>query len=156
MTNSNPGDPLAPIPLTHANQPAPVALPNMFGPNPFAVASPTAPGTGGHRSLPTLAELFHAFKRRWVLGLLIGGIVASVVAAAIWMVMPSGKHQVRAIIYMRSTVAKGAAHDNDAFDRYKESQLANMKTRTFLARVGNQPSVRNLPMMEGGQGRGLR
>ena len=153
MTNSNPGDPLAPIPLTHANQPAPVALPNMFGPNPFAVASPTAPGTGGHRSLPTLAELFHAFKRRWVLGLLIGGIVASVVAAAIWMVMPSGKHQVRAIIHMRATVSNGlfkeTGQDNDAFERFKDSQKASMMTRSFLTRVGNQPSVRNLPMMQG-------
>ena len=150
MALPNPGDPLSPIPLTHAHSPsAPMALPNMYGPNPFAVASPTAAPTGGHRSVPTLAELFHSFKRRWVLGALIGGIVASVVAAAIWMVMPSGKHQVRAIIYMRATVAKGAAYDNDAFDRYKESQLANMKTRTFLARVGNLPNVRNLPMMEG-------
>ena len=150
MALPNPGDPLSPIPLTHAHSPsAPMAMPNMYGPNPFAVASPTAAPTGGHRSVPTLAELFHSFKRRWVLGVLIGGIVASVVAAAIWMVMPSGKHQVRAIIYMRATVAKGAAHDNDAFERYKESQLANMKTRAFLARVGNLPSVRNLPMMEG-------
>ena len=153
MTNSNPGDPLAPIPLTHAHQPAPVALPNMFGPNPFAVASPTAPGTGGHRSLPTFAELFHAFKRRWVLGLLIGAIVASVVAAAIWMVMPSGKHQVRAIIQMRASVSNGLyndqGQDNDKFERYKDSQLASMKTRNFLTRVGNDPSVRNLPMMQG-------
>jgi len=153
MPQPNPGDPLAPIPLTPAHGSVPHSVANMYGPNPFAVASPTAAPTGGHRSLPTLAELFHSFKRRWLLGLLIGGIVASVVAAAIWMVMPSGKHQVRAIIKMQATVSNGlfkeAGQDNDAFERYKDSQKANMQTRTFLSRVGNDPSVRNLPMMQG-------
>ncbi len=154
MNRPIPGDPLAPIPLVHASQQsAPASLTNMYAPNPFAVASPTGAGTGGHRSLPSLAELFHAFKRRWVLALLIGGIVASVVAAAIWMVMPSGKHQVKAIVQMRASVSNGLfkepGQDNDAFERYKDSQVASMKTRGFMARVGNDPSVRNLPMLEG-------
>ncbi len=153
MPHPIPGDPLAPIPLTHAQNPsAPVAMPNMYGPNPFAVASPVAPPTGAPRSMPTLAELFHSFKRRWVLGLLIGGLAASVAAAAIWMVMPSGKHQVRAIIQMKASLTDGLikepGHDGDAnFERYKESQKQAMLTRSFLARVANQPSVRNLPML---------
>jgi succinoglycan biosynthesis transport protein ExoP len=154
MSRPIPGDPLSPIPLVHApQQPAPAPLANMYAPNPFAIASPSAPGTGGQRALPNIAELFHSFKRRWVLATLIGGIVASVVAAAVWMVMPSGKHQVRAIIQMRATVSNGLfkepGQDNDAFERYKEGQLANMKKRDFLAHVGNDPSVRSLPMLEG-------
>ncbi len=119
---------------------------NSLSSAPSAVAA-----VAGLASQPTLAELFSSFKRRWVLGVLIGGIVASVIVAAIWIVMPSGKHQVRAIIYMRATAAKGGAnnYNNDAFDRFKENQLANMKSRAFLARVGNLPGVGNLPMMVG-------
>ncbi len=129
MTLPNPGNSLSPAPSA-----------------PSAVAA-----VAGLASQPTLAELFSSFKRRWVLGVLIGGIVASVIVAAIWIVMPSGKHQVRAIIYMRATAAKGGAnnYNNDAFDRFKENQLANMKSRAFLARVGNLPGVGNLPMMVG-------
>ena len=152
MSQPIPGDQL-PIPLKaahHTNHP--VSVPNMFGHNPFAVASPTAAPTGGHRSMPTLLELFHSFKRRWILGILIGGIVASVVAAAIWMVMPSGKHQVRAIVQMRASLFNGLVKEpgqdsSDNFDRFKENQLQTMKTRGFMARVGNDPAVRDLPML---------
>ncbi len=151
MSQPNPGDPL-PIPLTtaqHAN--FPVAVPNMFGPNPFAVASPTAAPTGGHRAMPTLLELFHSFKRRWILGLLIGAIVASVVAAAIWMVLPSGKHKVQAIIQVRANVFTGmvkeSGPDKDTFDRIKDAHLQTIATKNFQARVANDKSVRDLPMI---------
>jgi len=159
MQRPNPGDPFLPPAVTNGHPatggfgpPAPTGgFHNQFPASPFAVANPTAPGTG-HRSMPTIAELFHSFKRRWVLVLMVGGLLGSMFAVGVWMAMPSGKHQARALIQMRTeagnAIGRGASQTSEyEFDRFKESELATMKTKQFLSSVAALDVVARQPLV---------
>lgn len=167
MQRPNPGEPFLPTPAAngfpspggHGGLPTGVpgggyshgGFPNQFPASPFAVANPTAPGTG-RRSVPTVAELFHAFKRRWVLVLMVGGLLGGVFAAGVWMALPSGKHQVRALIQLRTEIPNagrpGGGYNENEFERFVESELATMKTKVFLTSVADMEEVARQPIIQ--------
>lgn len=125
----------------------------QYAPNPFAVATPAAPPPPAGRALPTVGELFAAFKRRWVIALLVGAVMAFVLAAGVWMVMPSGKHQVRATLQFKSTLTNLLGGGNitipkDDFDVQVENHKKYMETKAFLDKVASRPEVAQLPVME--------
>ncbi len=118
------------------------------------------PATGGlmplsaaSRSWPTLAELFNALKRRMVLATFLGILVGLAAGAAVWLAMPSGKHQVRALVEMKPFVpvlgkgGGGGAGDND-FEAFKQNQMILIKTRALLTRVVGNPKVSRLPSIQ--------
>ena len=158
MQRPNPGDPFLPAAVTNGHPmtggygaPAHTGgFPGQFPASPFAVANPTAPGTG-HRSLPTIAELFHSFKRRWVLVLMVGGLLGTMFAAGVWMALPSGKHQARALIQMHAEApnqtGKAGVYRESEFDRFKQSELATMKTKGFLSTVAASEGVARQPLI---------
>lgn len=158
MQRPNPGEPFLPatptpgVPATSGfGAPAPTGgFPGQFPASPFAVANPVAPGLG-HRALPTIAELFHAFKRRWVLVLMVGGLLGTMFAAGVWMALPSGKHQARALIQMHAEApnlaAKGGVYRESEFERFKQSELATMKTKGFLSTVAASEGVSRQPLI---------
>ncbi len=158
MQRPNSGDPFLPAAVTNGHPmtggygaPAHTGgFPGQFPASPFAVANPTAPGTG-HRSLPTIAELFHSFKRRWVLVLMVGGLLGTMFAAGVWMALPSGKHQARALIQVKTEapnqVGRQTAGEYE-FDRFKEAELANMRTTGFLSTVAANDSVARQQLLQ--------
>jgi polysaccharide biosynthesis transport protein len=157
MPRPNPGDQL-PAP-NFGQQAMPVTPtgaryqggPGHFAPSPFAIANPTSAPPPGVRALPTIVELVHSFKRRWVLALLVGGLIGTALAVAIWMIMPSGKHQARAIIQIKTEVpgfvGKSIRLETEQFDKLVESELAKMKTKQFLAKVAADSKAAKLPMI---------
>ncbi len=125
---------------------------DVFAPSPFAVANPTAPPPGV-RSLPTIVELVHAFKRRWVLCLMVGGLIATSLAVGVWWVMPAGKHQARATVQIKTDmpgyVGRTTHMETEAFEKMCEAELAKLRTKQFLTKVASDPRVAKLPMIAG-------
>ncbi len=97
---------------------------------------------------PTPASLFNAFRRRWVLGTFIGALVAASVATGIWMLSPSGKHQARAIVQLRSRGAELGNRNTEDFNEYRQRQLFLLKTRDLLTRTLAEPAVSSLDMVK--------
>lgn len=126
----------------------------QYAPNPFAVATPTAPPPTTGRALPTVSELLNAFKRRWPLALMIGAVVAGLMAAGIWLAMPSGKHRVQATLQFKSTSTNLVGGGNltipkDDFDVQIDNHKKFMETKAFLDSVAADPAVAKQPLIEG-------
>lgn len=152
MSRPNPGErqptpPMA-VPGVHGYPPPPHA--GQYAPNPFAVATPGAPAQPVGRSLPTVTELLSAFKRRWPLALMVGVVVAILMAAGVWLAMPSGKHRVQATLQFKSTRTNLLDGGNievsqDQFNKQMDSHKKYMETKNFLDKVAADPEVRKLP-----------
>jgi polysaccharide biosynthesis transport protein len=159
MSRGNPGD--QPLPnLVPGAQQMPTGIPNgryqggpgMFAPSPFAIANPTnTPAPLGVRALPTIAELFHAFKRRWVLAMLVGLLIGTALAIAIWLLMPSGKHEARAAVQIGANIEgtgeKNNKLDAEDFDRKVETDKATMRGKQFLTKVLSEAPANGLAMV---------
>lgn len=152
MSRPNPGErqptpPMA-VPGVHGYPPPPPV--GQYAPNPFAVASPAAPPQQAGRALPTVTELLSAFKRRWPLALMVGVVVATLMAAGVWLAMPSGKHRVQATLQFKSTRTNLLGGGNievsqDQFNKQMDSHKKYMETKNFLDKVAADPEVRKLP-----------
>ena len=154
----NPNDPAA-----NGNQPAflpPGAfVPNpqaqQFAPNPFVLASPNSPRSHGPRMLPTILELVNAFKRRWVLCVLIGGLLGAIAAVGVWLALPSGKHQAQATMrFMANSEGSVKSIDTEDFTRQIKAFEKEMKTKQFALLVAQQPEIKDLPMIAGAEDKG--
>lgn len=100
------------------------------------------------RSSPTPLGLFHAFRRRWVLSTLIGLAAATVVAATTWLVLPSGKHEARALVNLRPRNIEINARERDDYESYRRNQIFILKTRELLARTVGDAAVVGLNMIK--------
>jgi len=152
MPHPNPGErhPTPPMAVPGLNGYAPPQPAGQYAPNPFAVANPGAPPQPAGRALPTLTELLSAFKRRWPLALMVGVVVATLMAAGVWLAMPSGKHRVQATLQFKSTRTNLLGGGNietsqDQFNKQMDSHKKYMETKNFLDKVAADPEVRKLP-----------
>ena len=100
------------------------------------------------RSNPTPLGLLHAFRRRWVLSTLIGLAIAVVVAAAVWLVLPGGKHEARALVNLRPRNIEVNARERDDYESYRRNQIFILKTRELLARTVGDAAVVGLTMIK--------
>ncbi len=105
-----------------------------------------APPTAA-RAWPTLPELVNALKRRLVLATFLGLLVGAGGAAAVWLAMPNGKHQAKAIIEITPPAAlnKEQAQTSEDFEAFKAKQDKLIRNRAMLARVLRAPEVAKLP-----------
>jgi hypothetical protein len=137
-----PALPPAPFPA----QPAGAAAP--AGPqSPFSYAGQPHMPAPGMTAAPTPAGLINAFRRRWVLGTLLGALAAAAVAAAAWLLMPSGKHEARAIVQLRSRNSELGGRSLDDFAEYRGRQIFLLKSRDLITRAVNEPGVSHLDMI---------
>lgn len=153
MQRANPGDHLPAQPAPGVNGYAPASPAGQFAPNPFAVATPTAPPPTTGRALPTISELLSAFKRRWPVALMIGAVAATLMAAGVWLAMPSGKHRVQATLQFKSRQTNLLSGGNESiaqneFDVQIENHKKFMETKAFLDSVAAESGVAKLPTME--------
>ena len=118
--------------------PVPVAL------SPFNYTNqPNIPGPAV-ASTPTPVGLLNAFRRRWVLGTFIAGLVAAAVVVGVWLVMPAGKHQVRALVQLQPKQVEFVNKTQEDFEAYRRHQMFLLKTRDVLTRVLADPAVSSL------------
>ncbi len=122
-----PVGPAQQTPLNYAGQPVP--------PAPSAKASPTPAG------------LFHAFRRRWVLGTLVGFLAAAAIFTTVWLILPGGKHEARALVNLREKNTDYGAKTSEDYDSYRREQIFILKTRDLTARTVNDPAVASLEMI---------
>src|SRR6266540_5849905 len=98
MAHSNdnpPPNPLSPFHMPVGGMPQPIP---PYGPNPGYTVGPMPPRA---KAGPSPGGMLHALKRRWVLATFLGGLFAAAAAAGVWMLMPAGKHQAKALIRLR-------------------------------------------------------
>ncbi len=139
MGRSN--DNLPPNPLSPFHTPAggmPQPLP--YGPNPGYNAGPLPPKA---KTGPSPAGMLHALKRRWVLATFLGGLLAAAAAAGVWMLMPAGKHQAKALIRLRQKTTELSKSQED-FDSFRRDQMVILRTRDLILRTLAEPSVASL------------
>ena len=139
MGRSN--DNLPPNPLSPFHTPAggmPQPLP--YGPNPGYNAGPLPPKA---KTGPSPAGMLHALKRRWVLATFLGGLLAAAAAAGVWMLMPAGKHQAKALIRLRQKTTELSKSQED-FDSFRRDQMVILRTRDLIMRVVGEPSIASL------------
>ena len=139
MGRSN--DNLPPNPLSPFHTPAggmPQPLP--YGPNPGYNAGPLPPKA---KTGPSPASMLHALKRRWVLATFLGGLLAAAAAAGVWMLMPAGKHQAKALIRLRQKTTELSKSQED-FDSFRRDQMVILRTRDLIMRVVGEPSIASL------------
>ncbi|MGL4422907.1 MAG: hypothetical protein ACRCZF_19725, partial [Gemmataceae bacterium] len=101
------------------------------------------------RNLPTLLGLLNALKRRWVLASFLGLLAGLAAAAGVWLALPTGKHQVRALVEVqpeRKLLDNSAQFDNN-FESYKKNQETLIKLRPMLEKVAKDRTVQQLPFI---------
>jgi capsular exopolysaccharide synthesis family protein len=134
------GQPPAPFASSASGVPAPAAVPA----SPFSYTNqPNLPGPSVPVA-PTPAGLLNAFRRRWVLGTFLGGLVAAAVAVAVWVALPGGKHQARALVQLRPKTVSFVAKTQDDFSEYRNRQKFLLKTRDLITGVLKEPAVSSL------------
>ncbi len=131
--------PPAPFQTPPGGMPAPVAPPSPFNyTNQPNMPAPAVQGT------PTPLGLWNAFRRRWVLGTFIGGLAAAAVAVGIWMALPGGKHEARALIQLRPKSVSFVSKTQEDFAEYRNRQRFLLKTRDLITSVLKDPAVSSL------------
>ncbi|MDB5308227.1 MAG: ywqD 1 [Gemmataceae bacterium] len=118
----------------------PVPPAGPYGPNPgYHATTPSAAKAG-----PTPAGLLNALKRRWVLATFLGALVAVAAAATVWMVLPAGKHQARAVVQLRANTPEVGHRSADEFENFRRDQMFLLKSRDLHNRTLSEPSVASL------------
>ena len=100
------------------------------------------------RGMPTLAELYHALKRRLVLATFLGLLVGAGAAAAVWLALPNGKHTVRALLQVYPIAPVGRQQQlsgETQFNSFKETQEQLVRGRVLLQQVIGDAAVARLP-----------
>jgi capsular exopolysaccharide synthesis family protein len=128
---------------------APAASGYLFPPG-ASLPGQTVVPSAANRAWPTLAELLNALKRRLVLATFLGLLVGMAAAAAVWLALPAGKHQVRGLLQVRPapTILEKNAQQED-FDAFKQNTLRLIKTDNVLRLVVTDPAVNRLGYMQG-------
>ncbi|AMV23490.1 Tyrosine-protein kinase YwqD [Gemmata sp. SH-PL17] len=127
----------------------PYQVPQSGGPVPVALSpfnytnQPNIPGPAV-AATPTPLGLLNAFRRRWVLGTFIGGLVAVAVAVGIWLALPTGKHQVRALVQLQPKQVEFVNKTQEDFEAYRRHQMFLLKSRDVFTRALADPAVSSL------------
>ncbi|HEY3788149.1 MAG TPA: hypothetical protein VGL71_04800, partial [Urbifossiella sp.] len=133
-------NPLSPFHTPAGGMPQPIPVP-PYGPNPGYNPGPTPSKA---KAGPSPGGMLNALKRRWVLATFLGGLVAVAAATAVWMLLPTGKHQGKALVRLRqktSDLNKGSTED---FDSFRRDQMVILRTRDLITRTLAEPSIASL------------
>ncbi len=136
------GQPPAPFQTPPNGLPAPATA------SPFNYTNQPSMPAPAMQSTPTPAGLLNAFRRRWVLGTFIGGLVAAAVAVGIWVALPGGKHQARALVQLRPKGVEFVNRSQENFAEYRGRQVFLLQTRDLITQTLAEPAVSSLEMIK--------
>src|SRR5437764_13606340 len=123
MSRPSPGE-LPPNAALSPFQTPPSGMPLPTTMSPYGPAGWSGgPAPSGPRNAPTVGGLLNALKRRWVLATFVGGLVAGLVAAGIWLLLPAGKHSARALVELRSKGPDLVQRQSEDFESFRKDQL---------------------------------
>lgn len=149
MARPSAGDP--PVSMTPAPyQTTPSGMPaSVVPPSPFNYTNqPNMPGPG-MQVTPTPGGLLNAFRRRWVLGTFLGLLFAAAAMVCVWLALPGGKHETRAVVQIRSRSSEFGTKSNDEFNEYRNRQLFLLRSRDLITRTTMEPAISSLDMVKG-------
>lgn len=126
---------------------------------PAAATPPVSPAPPYLKKVPALVsepafdfnELLRACRRRWLLCLLTGILLAVVGTAAAWYFMPiTTKYTARTLLQVSSRAPKIAfeAESQPDFGSYQRTTIALIKSRLVLQAALKQPGILQLPTMQ--------
>src|SRR5262245_46889101 len=108
----------------------PVLSPLGAGIPPAAGATPPPPIVNAP---PSGLALLKALRRRWQLAIIVAPIAAAVVIAAVWLLMPAGKHTAKASLFISPTapnpILRTPASDAQSLDNFRQLQIALIKNQ---------------------------
>ncbi len=126
----------------------PNGMPVPAGASPFNYVNQPHMPAPAVPSAPTPAGLLHAFRRRWVLGTFVGGLVAAAVAVGIWVLLPGGKHEARALVQLKPKGIEFVNKNPENFAEYRDRQRFLLKTRDLITKTLAEPAVSSLDMVK--------
>lgn len=126
----------------------PNGMPVPAGASPFNYVNQPHMPVPAVPSAPTPAGLLHAFRRRWVLGTFVGGLVAAAVAVGIWVLLPGGKHEARALVQLKPKGIEFVNKNPENFAEYRDRQRFLLKTRDLITKTLAEPAVSSLDMVK--------
>jgi len=96
---------------------------------------------------PSAAELFHAFRRRWLLALFVGFLCGGALGVATWILRPA-TYTASALVRVASIEPHLLPADQGAFrgdtDAFQRTQMALVKTKRVLTAALQNEKVANL------------
>ncbi len=126
----------------------PNGMPVPAGASPFNYVNQPHMPAPAVPSAPTPAGLLHAFRRRWVLGTFVGGLVAAAVAVGVWVLLPGGKHEARALVQLKPKGIEFVNKNPENFGEYRDRQRFLLKTRDLITKTLAEPAVSSLDMVK--------
>ena len=94
----------------------------------------------------------HSLRRRWIPGMLIGSVLATLVAAALWVIIPVNSE---AVALLRVSMSENQVlsdprrgTDQRQYEVYKQTQAALVKSPFVLSAALRPPAVQNLKMIK--------
>lgn len=154
MTSSDPNqDPVQPsltegaqLPMVAQNAGPPAVPPTT------AMSAWTSPGADDGVNL---VEYLHSLRRRWLLGLTVGCLLAVLTAGLLWFVVPetyeaaSLLHVKRNRILRMNTNDRATRVDDREYISFKNTQIALITSWHVLAPAIDTPGIGRLPMLQG-------
>lgn len=126
----------------------PNGMPVPAGASPFNYVNQPHMPAPAVPSAPTPAGLLNAFRRRWVLGTFVGGLVAAAVAVGVWVLLPGGKHEARALVQLKPKGIEFVNKNPENFAEYRDRQRFLLKTRDLITKTLAEPAVSSLDMVK--------
>lgn len=128
------------IPARSADFAVPGALSHTIAPTMLSTAAP----------LPDVLSLLVALRRRYKLVLGAGPILAALIAAGTWYLMPTSKYTARAMLQVASSQPKmifKTEENRVDFQIYQRTQLTLLKSRNLLNKALNDSRVSKLEVV---------
>ncbi|WP_165066818.1 polysaccharide biosynthesis tyrosine autokinase [Paludisphaera rhizosphaerae] len=101
----------------------------------------------GLSSTPDLLSLLQALRRRWVLALFAGVLLANAAGFSVWYAIPPAKYTARALLHVSTYQPKvifDTAERRAEYHTYQRSQVTLIKSRRVLGAALSTPSVAEL------------
>lgn len=100
-----------------------------------------------------LTKLFHAFRRRWLLALFVGLVLAIPAALAAWLLFPS-TFKVQSLLKfdnVENYLAQTGYTDQMRVKGFRETQLQLVESTLLLTSALREPGIADLPMLKAEQ-----
>ena len=117
----------------------------------------SAPYLDGTPQGLSLSQLMHALRRRWLLALLTGLMIALPTAAVVWLVTPENV-EVQSTLHVGNSVNWNGEQriDPSSYEQFRKTQAALIKSHLVLQGALKEDGIMDLPVIHAEKGSPLR